>query len=142
MTNQFVVLLHEMPSDSDRASHFDWMFELDGSLRTWAVETNNDIESFLSKPSPSERFCWSAMKLANHRIDYLEYEGPVSNNRGQVSCCLKGEFDLLCDDEDSFRASLRIRQPSDVSPIEIRFGRDENNWRLIVGQPAIDGTSN
>lgn len=142
MTNQFVVLLHEMPSDSDRASHFDWMFELDGSLRTWAVETNNDIESFLSKPSPSKRFCWSATKLANHRIDYLEYEGPVSNNRGQVSCRLKGEFDLLCDDEDSFRASLRIRQPSDVSPIEIRFGRDENNWRLIVGQPAIDGTSN
>ncbi len=132
MRHRFVVLFHEMPHENDRASHFDWMFEMNGSLRTWAVESNKDIKSFVSKPSPSEQFRWPAVKLVNHRIDYLNYEGPISNNRGRVSRCLMGEFDLLHDAEDSFQANLRFLQPTNVFPLAIRFDREENHWCLIA----------
>lgn len=131
MQRRFVVLFHEMPCDDDRASHFDWMFEMDGALRTWAVESIMGIKTFDSETSSSEQFRWPAVKLANHRIDYLEYEGPISKNRGKVSRRLIGEFDLLHDTEGSFQASLRILQPSYVFPITIRFVKEENNWCLI-----------
>ena len=36
----------------------------------------------------------AAMKLQDHRLAYLDYEGPVSNNRGQVTVFDKGRYKL------------------------------------------------
>ncbi|HEY1067721.1 MAG TPA: hypothetical protein VGE52_16475 [Pirellulales bacterium] len=78
---RFVVLWHETPPDASRASHFDLMLEDEAALLTWAsVEPLDSVEP-----------C-SLLELPPHRSAYLDYEGPVSNNRGQVTRRHRGEF--------------------------------------------------
>jgi hypothetical protein len=71
---RFVVLRHELPAGSPRPSHWDVMFETDGTLRTWAIAGEPDSR----EPQPAEA-------LADHRLEYLSYEGPVSGERGRVA---------------------------------------------------------
>ena len=71
---RFVVLRHEFPADHPRGSHWDVMFETEGALRTWAI-----------RQMPDESEPQSADALADHRMEYLTYEGPVSGERGSVT---------------------------------------------------------
>jgi hypothetical protein len=70
---RYVVLRHETGPASKRPSHWDLMFEQGGVLRTWACE-----------PLPNATGV-AAQQLPDHRIDYLDYEGPLSGDRGSVS---------------------------------------------------------
>jgi hypothetical protein len=74
---RFVVLHHDWPTP-----HFDLMLEVGGVLKTWrlAVEPIND------EPI-------NAVLIADHRLDYLDYEGPVSGNRGNVKRWDGGELE-------------------------------------------------
>jgi hypothetical protein len=71
---RFVVLRHEFPADNPRGSHWDVMFETEGALRTWAISR-----------MPDEGEPQAADALADHRLEYLSYEGPVSGERGSVT---------------------------------------------------------
>jgi hypothetical protein len=64
--------------------HYDLMFELTpgGRLATWR------------SPDWPVEFGTLVERLADHRRDYLDYEGPVSNNRGQVARVLGGTLRL------------------------------------------------
>lgn len=64
----FVVLEHDHPS-----THWDLMFETGSTLRTWRLA---------SVPTPGNTV--EATALADHRLLYLDYEGPISGNRGRV----------------------------------------------------------
>ena len=92
---RYVILRHELPADSDRRSHWDLMLESDGALRTWAIE---------ELPAPGRSI--AALELSPHRLVYLEYEGPVSNNRGSVTRYDRGEYELLADTADLCRVIL------------------------------------
>lgn len=71
---RFVVLHHQMPPESARPEHFDLMIEAEGVLWTWAL------------PAWPEPGAWMEVEpLPDHRIAYLQYEGPVSGNRGHVT---------------------------------------------------------
>jgi hypothetical protein len=50
------------------------MLEAGGALKTWALSQE-----------PAERIEIAAEVLADHRLAYLEYEGPVSGGRGTVA---------------------------------------------------------
>jgi hypothetical protein len=67
---RFVVLEHHW-----NGVHWDLMVEVgpDGPLRTWAID---------AEPVPGRDL--PARALADHRRDYLTYEGPVSGGRGEV----------------------------------------------------------
>ena len=80
---RFVVLRHETPPGAQRASHWDFMLEAGERLRTWAVY--GDIAS--PQPQPAE---W----LADHRLAYLDLEGPLSGDRGSVARYDRGEYRL------------------------------------------------
>lgn len=91
-----VLLRHTLP---DGSFHFDWMLarDDDGPLRTFRLET--DISA------GCEQFVGTS--LPDHRRRYLDYEGPISGNRGRVqrvasgSCVLLVErAELLCVDVD------------------------------------------
>lgn len=73
ISGRFVVLRHELPPASHRASHWDWMLADEGVLRTWAVE---------EWPEPGTTV--GAVRLADHRPEYLDFEGEVSGGRGSV----------------------------------------------------------
>lgn len=79
---RFVVLRHECPSGDPRPSHWDFMLEAGGALRTWAVSERPDrAESAIA-----------AEALADHRLAYLEIEGPLSGGRGSVTRWDQGEY--------------------------------------------------
>lgn len=70
MALRYVILHHTGVA----SPHFDFMFEM---------EPEADLTTFrcpIWPPSPGE--IWE--ELPEHRRAYLEYEGPVSNNRGHV----------------------------------------------------------
>ena len=84
---RFVVLIHQTPPEYPRGDHWDFMLEAEGSLRTWALEV---------APEPGIEI--AAQELADHRLDYLEYEGPISGDRGSVSRWDAGAYEMIADD--------------------------------------------
>jgi hypothetical protein len=95
---QFVILRHTLPAGSERADHFDLMLEHDGQLLTWAL---------VELPSTAQQI---AEELPLHRRDYLTYEGPVSNNRGEVARVVEGTFSWLQRGETEWIATLQSVQ--------------------------------
>jgi hypothetical protein len=75
---RFVILEHDHP-----ALHWDLMLEADDVLQTWRLANPPEMES--------DPIYTTA--LGDHRIVYLEYEGPVSGNRGAVRRWDAGLFD-------------------------------------------------
>lgn len=71
------------------ADHYDLMIEQGQALATWRLaDRPEDLPSGTAMP---------AEKLADHRSAYLEYEGPVSQGRGEVSRLDRGACDVcLC----------------------------------------------
>ncbi len=78
---QFVVLEHRVPPGESWTDHWDVMFESPGGLLTWA-----------SPSFPAESASWEVKPLPVHRAIYLDYEGPISGNRGCVRRLDRGRF--------------------------------------------------
>lgn len=87
---RFVLLTHDHPR-----WHWDFMLESHGVLRTWRLD---------SDPQGPGRI--AATPLPDHRLLYLEYEGPVSNQRGRVQRWDQGEYELFRDDDTGMELTL------------------------------------
>lgn len=83
-----MILRHETPPAAERGSHWDLMLENRGVLLTWA------LPDLPPGPLPASFERLGIRRLPDHRIAYLEYEGPVSNNRGTVKRVDFGEYQL------------------------------------------------
>ena len=68
MTQRFTILLHDHPW-----WHWDFLLEDGGHALCWRL---------LRKPCCGEPI--AAESLEPHRLHYLDYEGPVNNDRGVV----------------------------------------------------------
>ena len=88
---RFVVLTHDHPH-----WHWDFMLEVAGTLRTWRL----DLE-------PGSAADITALELPDHRLHYLEYEGPVSGNRGQVQRWDHGKYELIQQQADLWQVTLQ-----------------------------------
>ena len=86
---RFVVLEHQLPTESERPSHWDLLLEQPpawgGLLLTFEV----------SKPPAEWGPPTTAIKLPDHRSLYLNYQGPISGNRGSVIRVLEGHTQWL-----------------------------------------------
>ena len=80
---QFVVLTHDHP-----VLHWDLMLETPEGLRTWRLSRPPDNEPGELREIPAE-------PLPLHRREYLDYEGPVSGNRGTVTRWGRGEYAVV-----------------------------------------------
>jgi hypothetical protein len=76
---QFVILRH----DSSQGVHFDFMLEFGDVLKTWALP---------QPPEPGAEMQGEA--LADHRLTYLDYEGPISGGRGTVTRWDRGTYTI------------------------------------------------
>ena len=86
-TGRFVLLRHDLPPDSSRASHWDLMIEIGEILRTWELTSLahlHQASQFETIDCDEVDLRPIARPLPDHRLAYLDYEGPVSNNRGVV----------------------------------------------------------
>jgi hypothetical protein len=82
---RFVLLRHECPPEFGKPSHWDLMLEDVGALLTW---------SLVELPTPGGLAAF-ATRLDDHRLAYLDYEGPLSGERGSVSRVDAGEFEWV-----------------------------------------------
>jgi hypothetical protein len=104
---RFVLLFHECPPGFGKPSHWDLMLERDGALTTWSFfELPSAWRDEGASVSPREELV-RATKLADHRLDYLEYEGPLSGDRGSVSRCDSGEYRLVEEKPGCLSVELR-----------------------------------
>ena len=78
---RFVILSHDHPFP-----HWDLMLEHQNRLVTWRLPSLLVGED-----------CLTAEKLSDHRLGYLDYEGPVSGDRGTVARWDAGRYQLLDD---------------------------------------------
>lgn len=118
--SRYVLLRHELPTISSRASHWDLMLEVDGALRTWAME---DL--------PSHGNPVLANSLPDHRLDYLQYEGSISGDRGRAWRWDAGHFDYLSNAADESVVKfdgLKLRATWTLS----RAVDDHQRWVVLV----------
>ncbi len=73
---RFVVLEHDHP-----VLHWDFMLEAGRVLRTWRLA---------APPQPGQRV--PATSSFDHRLLYLDHEGPISGDRGSVKRWDTGTF--------------------------------------------------
>jgi hypothetical protein len=69
--------------DSPRGLHWDFMLEQGNALRTWALAARPDSPGAIA-----------AEALADHRLAYLDNEGPVSGDRGTVTRWDRGDYEI------------------------------------------------
>jgi hypothetical protein len=88
---RFVILTHDWPFP-----HWDFLAESGGALRAWRLlaEPTADTD-ILAEPN------------FDHRLFYLEYEGPLSGGRGSVSRWDSGSCEWLANESDRVEISLR-----------------------------------
>lgn len=76
------VLLHHVISDKEHflsdTEHWDLCLDLGETLATWRI--SRDPRTTPDKKTHN----WPARRIVDHRRAYLEYEGPISGNRGEV----------------------------------------------------------
>ena len=82
---RFAILIHDHPF-----LHWDLLVEQDGALRSWRLLESPERWSLASN-RPSLR----AEPIPDHRLAYLEYEGPVSRERGTVQRWDGGDAEWL-----------------------------------------------
>src|SRR5262245_23405951 len=102
---RFVILQHDFPH-----LHYDLMLEHGDTLRSWRLRELPTLEKKII-----------AEETAPHRLAYLDYEGPVSGNRGHVIRWDRGTFQgntgtepvvtVLCQGE-KIRGFMRLQRKS------------------------------
>lgn len=87
---RFVILTHDFPG-----LHWDLMLENSAVLRAWRLLEPPDSPL----PIPLEA-------LPDHRKLYLDYEGPISGDRGSVSRWDAGDYDVVSEEAGDLTVRL------------------------------------
>mgnify|MGYP001068462537 CR=1 FL=1 len=117
ISGRFVVLEHRWDG-----VHWDFMLEVGGGLATWAIGAPIHFDRDLP-----------ARKLADHRIDYLTYEGPVSRDRGTVRLLGSGTFHALEWETDLVRLRLEGDQLVGGASLWISESERGRCWMFRIG---------
>ena len=109
---RFVILEHDHP-----VLHWDLMLEANSVLHTWRLA---------EAPAPDRLI--AATALGHHRIAYLDFEGPVSGNRGTVHRWDTGVFEELPDSAPAVR-KLQF-QGARVRGVILLNQNDGDEWQF------------
>jgi hypothetical protein len=99
---QFVVLTHDHPF-----LHWDLMLQQGDVLRTWRLKEPPDAEIPII-----------AEELPDHRLAYLDYEGPVSGDRGTVTRWDAGTYEMLESTSNRFVFHFAGKKLVGVAPLK------------------------
>lgn len=112
---RFVILEH----DSPRGCHWDFMLEQEESLTTWALPQPPDTVTDMA-----------AEQLPDHRQAYLDYEGPVSGNRGSVRRWDQGQYRLERRTESEWSVVLQGQRLQGQVILQ-RQSSEATEWRFV-----------
>ena len=110
-SKRFVILEHHY-----QGIHYDLMLEAVSTLRTWR----------LNQP-PAHGIVCQAEQLPDHRLVYLDYQGPVSGDRGHVVRWDAGTYDGNTETDRTFSVQLRGKRLEGT----LTIARDqEGKWNV------------
>jgi hypothetical protein len=110
---RFVVHHHTgHPGEKD---HYDLMIDAGDALATWRISTES-MGRLLAGGMVG------AAKIANHRREYLSYEGPVSCDRGMVKIMDAGECVPAGDSGETLRYWMEGKKLRGLLVISPRHG--------------------
>jgi proteasome lid subunit RPN8/RPN11 len=136
---RFVLLFHDCPTSHPRPSHFDLMLEANGALRTWAIADLprcwRATAGLPKSVGASSSDNVAAEQLPDHRLAYLDYEGPVSGERGKVTRVDHGTFTNIEESPDSWVAELSGHTIHGQLTLQ-RELPDSLNWQLAFEPSA------
>lgn len=112
---RFVVLAHDWPFP-----HWDFLVEAGGALRAWRL---------LAEPAAGADV--PAEPNFDHRLLYLDYEGPLSGDRGTVTRWDAGSCEWLADESDG--AGFELRGLKLAGRAAITRDGDSWVWRFTAG---------
>lgn len=112
---RFAVLQHDSPS----GVHWDLLLESEGSLRTWALP---------QPPGPGMDL--PARPLPDHRLIYLDYEGPISAGRGWVAAWDRGSFQIARQSESELVVEFSGQKLHGRAVL--RKDETGEDWRLVI----------
>lgn len=128
-----VQLRHELP---DGSWHIDWMLARDpqgtAPLLTWRLARPLDALE------PGESV--DAEHIGDHRPDYLDYEGPVSGDRGHVTRIARGRILEWGVEDGAWRIVVEWEPAVAPAPYVLERGHDPE-WRVTrlgAARPATD----
>ncbi len=138
----YAILHHRTDSALERPSHWDLLIVPDGELEASGSEPTS-LLAFATETAPEE---WESgtqfLRLANHRPIYLNYEGPLTGNRGSVQRLSQGEVAWHSSSEDELVFSLRPSASNEWAPYSLRrihalnvidaLRADEDRWILSL----------
>ncbi|MCE9534099.1 MAG: hypothetical protein K8T89_23720 [Planctomycetes bacterium] len=111
---RFVILEHDHP-----VLHWDLMLEWGETLRTWRLAAPPELgKAVAAEPS------------FDHRLIYLDYEGPISGNRGNVRRWEAGSYRLLLKDSDRIELLLWSGQLNGKASLQ---RESEQGWVFAIG---------
>jgi hypothetical protein len=110
---RYVILEHDHP-----VLHWDFMLEAGGRLRTWRLA---------ALPGPNQTV--AAEPIADHRLEYLDYEGPIRGNRGRVVRWDRGMFSWLEESPERIVVQMEGDRLQATAYLERRV---TNEWILTL----------
>ena len=115
---RFVILRH----DSPRGEHFDFMLEAGGVLKTWALPR-----------APEAGIEMDCEALADHRLTYLDYEGPISGDRGVVTRWDWGTCAVERQGNDEWAVELAGHRIAGHATVR-RSAHAQNRWSFCLAE--------
>jgi hypothetical protein len=115
---RFVILEHDHP-----VLHWDLMLEAGDALKTWR----------LAAP-PTAGHTIAAVYLAEHRREYLDYEGPVSRGRGSLKRWDRGVYAAL--EQSHGRLACKLEGDRVRGTIELRQV-EADKWTFTLSADAV-----
>jgi hypothetical protein len=108
---RFAILAHDHPFP-----HWDLFLEAGPVLRSWRLSVPLEPGILVAaEPTP------------DHRLAYLDYEGPVSGGRGTVSRVDAGQF--TCQSDGSDRLEVRLNGARFVGRLAVE--RTTGGWACV-----------
>ncbi len=91
--NKFVIQKHTRGLDV----HWDLMLESGDCLQTWRLDKG---------PGQILNSAAEAIKIIDHRLKFLTYEGPVNNGEGNVQIAEAGTYQITSQTNDKIEMDL------------------------------------
>ena len=112
---RYVILQHDW-----NGVHYDLMMEQGAVLKTWRLAS-------LIQPGIQE-----AIRISDHRLDYLTYEGPVSRDRGKVCRVAEGRYEAALATEQCWKIELQGTFQGTITLQQEAADRWQLEWQPLL----------
>ena len=106
---RFVILYHQTPPHASKPNHYDLMLEDGEVLKTYTLWQLPDLSGPVA-----------AQADFDHRRVYLDYEGPVSDDRGHVTQADAGTFEWILKETNRIEVQLAGLRLQGVLSLELQ----------------------